>query len=105
MRTLAPGEALTQMVFLSHVLHAEDANRKGKHISENSSLLIFNAVHPGKEMLIESKCVDASADCEHWLRTGECSRNAQFMRTECPKSCKEQRQKKMESMTKGNNEL
>jgi len=87
MRALAPGDSFVQTVFLSHVLHAEEVTRKGKHISENSSLLIFTAVREGEEMVIRSKCVDASADCEYWLRNGECEGNPSFMRDECPVSC------------------
>ena len=49
-RTLAPGASFKQTVYVSHTLQAEDVDRKGKHISENSSLLIFHAVRPGEDM-------------------------------------------------------
>ena len=38
-------------------------------------------------MVIKGRCSDASADCEHWMRDGECQRNQAFMREECPRSC------------------
>ena len=59
----------------------------GKHISENSSLIIFHAVRAGEEMVITGRCSDASADCEHWMRDGQCQLNHAFMREECPLSC------------------
>ena len=59
----------------------------GKHISENSSLLIFHAVRAGEEMVITGRCSDASADCEYWMRSGQCQLNHAFMREECPLSC------------------
>ena len=42
---------------------------------------------PGEDMVIRERCADACADCEHWIRQGECQRNLAFMRAECPLSC------------------
>ena len=33
------------------------------------------------------QCVDANSRCGDWAKAGECSRNPQFMRSNCMKSC------------------
>ena len=38
-------------------------------------------------MVIKGRCADASADCEYWMREGECQRNQLYMSEECPLSC------------------
>ena len=89
MMVLGKGDSAERTVYLSHTLHAERIDRKGLHISDNSSLLIFKVVDKDIDMIVPRNmdCLDLSADCEDWLRKGECARNAQFMRAECGRSC------------------
>ena len=41
---------------------------------------------PG-DSLEHDECSDKQAICAKWAEDGECGRNAQFMHTECPRSC------------------
>ena len=34
-----------------------------------------------------ARCVDTVADCVHWAKRGECTRNDRYMKAACPKSC------------------
>lgn len=84
---LKPKEKVERMVYLGHTLHAERTDRKGATISEGSSLLIFKVLNNSDMVIGPVACLDASADCEDWTRKGECKRNRNFMKTECPRSC------------------
>ena len=83
---LEPRSTHKRTVYLSHTLHAEEIDRKGKTISENTSLLIHKVVN-ASDMRIRARCIDASADCEPWMRNGDCAKNADFMKLECVRSC------------------
>ena len=83
---LEPRSTHKRTVYLSHTLHAEGIDRKGKTISENTSLLIHKVVN-ASDMRIRARCIDASADCEPWMRNGDCAKNADFMKLECVRSC------------------
>lgn len=36
---------------------------------------------------VGASCTDLSRDCTHWASAGECTNNADFMRTNCPAAC------------------
>ena len=84
---LAPQGSVERMVYLSHTLHAERIDRKGTHISDNTSLLIFRVTNRSEMVVRPKACLDLTADCDEWKRKGECQSNAQYMKAECSLSC------------------
>ncbi|KOO33886.1 blastula protease 10 [Chrysochromulina tobinii] len=101
---LAPQGSVERMVYLSHTLHAERIDRKGTHISDNTSLLIFRVTNRSEMGDCKSNrrymhenckrscglcgsCFDNATTCALWKANGECETNAAYMRTACAFSC------------------
>lgn len=85
---LQPGEVVEQQSFLSHKFFAWDAQTGGSTLADDAVLIskTLTSLEP-QEMLIRTRCVDGDGTCGYWKQLGECARNAQWMRTKCPRSC------------------
>jgi DnaJ domain/ShK domain-like len=94
--TIQPGEGMLVTTMLTHEWWVRDArvdtrhDSPGRHkLSKESMVAIWKIKDDQqRDYIIHPKtCIDLSGHCTWWSRQGECSKNPEFMRAECPLTC------------------
>lgn len=94
--TLEPGERTSHTTLLSHEWYVRDARTDTRpdspgrfKLSENASIAKWKITSDTRKTytIPLRTCHDLSGHCPWWQMRGECTRNPNFMNTECRLTC------------------